>query len=208
MMERGHDTKERILDSTQALILEKGFAATSLDNIIQTTGVTKGAFFHHFTSKADLAQTLILRFAAEDFAMFDEWDRRAEALSDDPYQALMLFLKFFEEWIDGLSKPFAGCMFALYVYESALFSDDVNSFVKQSLEHWQRYYRKKFAAIIAVRPPKLKVRAAELAEMIVAILEGAFILSRSSGQPELISRQSRLFRGYVKLLFDDQRAIA
>ena len=208
MMERGHDTKERILDTSQALILENGFAATSLHNILKTTGVTKGAFFHHFDSKADLAHTLIRRFAADDFAMFDEWDRRADALTDGPLQALMLFLKFFEEWIDGLSKPFAGCMFAVYVYESALFSDDVNDFVKQSLEHWQRYYRKKFAAIIAVRPPKLEVRAAELAEMIVAILEGAFILSRSSGQPELISRQSRLFRGYIKLLFEEPQATA
>ena len=51
MMERGHDTKERILDTSQALILENGFAATSLHNILKTTGVTKGAFFHHFDSK-------------------------------------------------------------------------------------------------------------------------------------------------------------
>ncbi len=203
MAERGEVTKERILKAAQRLVLEKGFSATSLDNVIQAAGVTKGAFFHHFSSKADLAETLIERFADLDFALFDEFDRRAEALSDDPYQSMMLFLKLFEEWLDGLSRPFAGCMFAVYVYESNLFDDKVNDFVKQSLEHWQRYYEKKFAAIIAVRQPKLEVTAAELAEGIVALLEGAFILARSSEKPELITRQSRLFRGYVKLLFDD-----
>ena len=52
----------------------------------------------HFQSKSDLAQKLIERFAANDFAMFDEWDRRADALADDPYQALVLFLKFFDRY--------------------------------------------------------------------------------------------------------------
>ena len=203
MATRGHDTKERILRAAQALVLEKGFSATSVDNIIQATGVTKGAFFHHFKSKADLARQLIERFAKLDFALFEEWDRRADALSDDPYQALIIFLKLFEEWLGNLRQPFAGCLFAVYVYESNLFEPEINDYVNKSLEHWQRFYQRKFEAIIAERPPKLDVSAAELAESIIAILEGAFILARSGKQPDLIARQSRLFRGYVKLLFDE-----
>ncbi|MGI9570869.1 MAG: TetR/AcrR family transcriptional regulator [Desulfobulbia bacterium] len=202
-MSRGQNTKERILDSAQTIVLEKGFSATSLDDIIKATGVTKGAFFHHFASKGDLAHQLVERFAENDFALFDEWDRRAEALSEDPYQALILFLKFFEEWISDQSEPFSGCLFAVYVYESSLFDSDVNDFVKQSLGHWQDYYKKKFDAVYAVRSPKIDVTPDELSETIVAILEGAFILARSYEQPELITRQSRLFRGYLKLLFED-----
>ncbi len=202
-MAQQQNTKERILDSAQKLVLEKGFSATSLEDIIKATGVTKGAFFHHFGSKGDLAHQLVERFAANDFVLFDEWDRRAEALSDDPYQALILFIKFFEEWINNQSEPFSGCLFAVYVYESSLFDSDVNDFVKQSLGHWQDYYRKKFEAVFAVRKPKLEVTPDELAETIVAILEGAFILARAYEQPELINRQSRLFRGYLELLFED-----
>jgi len=205
-MARGQDTRDRILDTAQSLILKKGFSATSLDDILKETGVTKGAFFHHFQSKGDLAQRLVERFAQNDFAMMDEWDRRAEALSDNPYQAVILFLKFFEEWLDGLSEPFAGCLFAVYVYESRLFDANVNDFVKQSFEHWQSYYEKKFDAIFAVRKPRLDVTANELAETIISILEGAFILARSYGEPDLITRQSRLFRGYLKLLFEDAPA--
>jgi TetR/AcrR family transcriptional repressor of nem operon len=202
-MARGQDTKERILESAQSLVLEKGFSGTSLDDIIKSTGVTKGAFFHHFKSKGDLAHRLMERFAANDFAMFDEWDRRAETLSDDPYQALVIFIKLFEEWLDALNEPFAGCLFAVYVYESMQFEASVNELVKQSFEHWQKYYVKKFDAIIATRKPKLNVTSEELAEHIVAVLEGAFVLSRATGQPELITRQSRLFRSYLKLLFED-----
>ena len=205
-MARGQDTRDRILDTAQSLIMERGFSATSLDDILKATGVTKGAFFHHFKSKGDLAQKLVERFATDDFAMFDEWDRRAEALSEDPYQAIVLFLKFFEEWLDNLDEPFAGCLFAVYVYESTLFDTNVNEFVKQSFEHWQKYYERKFDAVLAVRKPRLEITARELAETIIAILEGAFILARSYGEPELITRQSRLFRGYLKLVFEEEPA--
>ncbi len=208
MADRGEITKERIFDAAQTQVLEKGFAATSIDDIIKATGMTKGAFFHHFRSKSDLARQLVERFADNDFKMFDEWDRRAEALADDPYQALVLFLKQFEDWLDNLAEPFAGCMFAVYVYESQQFDDQVNDFIKQSFIRWQAYYEKKFDAVLAVRRPKLDVTARELAETIVAVLEGAFILARSHQDPALTTRQSRLFRDYLKLLFEDQPATA
>ena len=208
MIARGQDTKERILGTAQTLVLDKGFSATTLDDIIRSAGVTKGAFFHHFSSKSDLAKKLVERFAAMDFSAFDEWDRRADALGEDPYQSLILFIKLFEEWLDDLPEPFAGCMFAIYVYESRQFDAEVNDFIKESFERWQNYYEKKFEAVLASRRPKLDVTARELAETIVSILEGAFILSRSYGERELITRQSRLFRDYLKLLFEDEPAAA
>lgn len=202
MAERGQDTRNRILDTTQTLVLEKGFSATSIDDILKAADVTKGAFFHHFRSKADLARTLVQRFAENDFAMLDEWSRRADTLADDPYQALLIFIKLFEDWFDTLPEPFAGCLFAVYVYESRVFDSAVNDFVSESLRRWQTYYERKLAEVVAARPPKIEVTAAELAEVMISQLEGAFILARSHGEPEIITRQSRLFRSYLKLLFE------
>jgi len=203
MTERGQDTKERILATAQTLVLDKGFSATSLDDIIKSTGVTKGAFFHHFRSKGDLAINLVERFAENDFQLFDEFDARADALSDDPCQALHLFLRLFEEWLDNLEKPFAGCLFAVYVYESRMFDEEVNEFIRLSFARWQTYYEKKFAAVLATRQPRIDVTASQLAEAMVSLLEGAFILSRAYHDRHLITRQSRLFRDYLKLLFED-----
>jgi TetR/AcrR family transcriptional repressor of nem operon len=203
MAGRGTDTKERILDTAEALVLEKGFSATSLDDIISATGLTKGAFFHHFRSKSDLARKLVERFAANDFALFDEWSRRAETLADDPYQAAVLFIKFFEEWLANLPTPFAGCLFAAYVYEHDAFEADINAFVRSSLERWQSYYERLFAAVLAERRAKSDITARELAETYVSAMEGAFILARAYKEPDLIVRQSRLFREHLKLLFED-----
>jgi AcrR family transcriptional regulator len=41
-------TRTALLDSAEALFAEKGFAATSLDEIVSAARVTKGALYHHF----------------------------------------------------------------------------------------------------------------------------------------------------------------
>jgi TetR/AcrR family transcriptional repressor of nem operon len=68
----GTATKERILAAAQRLVIDHGFAATSLDQVIAASGTSKGAFFHHFTSKLDLARSLVDRYAAADLAHLDE----------------------------------------------------------------------------------------------------------------------------------------
>lgn len=206
--EKGLDTKSRILATAKKLVLEKGFAGTSLDEILKGTGVTKGAFFHHFRSKAELGRKLVERFADDDFELFDTFTSRAAALADNPLQEVLIFLKLFDEWLDELPEPFAGCMFAVYVYENQQFDPEINEFIAKSFRRWAAYYEDKFAGVLAARRPAVEISAEELAEMAVSLLEGAFILSRAYKEPGLIARQSRLFQSFLRLLFADQPAAA
>ena len=59
MPKDGTATRERILAAAEYLVIENGFAATSLDQVIKASGSSKGAFFHHFDSKRDLARALV-----------------------------------------------------------------------------------------------------------------------------------------------------
>src|SRR5580700_9360973 len=47
--------RQKLLDAALSLIREKGYSATSVDELCAQAGVTKGAFFHHFRSKDALA---------------------------------------------------------------------------------------------------------------------------------------------------------
>ena len=48
-------TVEKILNAAAALFAEKGYAHTTLQDIIDATGLSKGAVYHHFQSKEEIA---------------------------------------------------------------------------------------------------------------------------------------------------------
>jgi AcrR family transcriptional regulator len=52
-------TRERLLGEAQRLFRERGYAATSLEQVAEAAGVTKGAIYGHFSSKEDLLLTAI-----------------------------------------------------------------------------------------------------------------------------------------------------
>jgi TetR/AcrR family transcriptional regulator, transcriptional repressor for nem operon len=71
---------------------------------------------------------------------------------------------------------------------------------------WQQLYEVKLQALLAARPPTLPTSARELAEMIVTLIEGGFVMGNAYGDPGLLARQSRPFRQYLQLLFVPERA--
>lgn len=53
--------REEILDAAQALFTQKGYDATSIQDIIQAVGIAKGTFYHYFRSKLELLDAVIER---------------------------------------------------------------------------------------------------------------------------------------------------
>jgi AcrR family transcriptional regulator len=51
---RAEATREGLLAAARRLFGERGFAATSLDDVVAAAGVTKGALYHHFADKEAL----------------------------------------------------------------------------------------------------------------------------------------------------------
>ena len=201
MADKGTETRERILAAAEPLILRRGFTGTSLDDIVKATRLTKGAFFHHFRDKADLARALVERYARNDYELFERFAAEAEAASDDPLGQTLHFLKLFEDFIENLPEPIAGCVFAAYTYESLQFEPSIHAFIAQSFRRWAALYEKKFEAVLARRRPARPATARELADTIMAIIEGGFILSRSFNDPIIVARLARQFRQYLELLF-------
>ncbi len=198
---KGEATRDRILEAAQTLILEKGYSGATLDDILRATKMTKGAFFHHFKGKADLARAVVERFASRDFALFRTWSERADKLSDDPLERVFIFLRFFEEFLDELGRPFPGCVFASYTYESRQFDAEILAFIRTSLEEWTSLYEEKLEALVKARPPRVDTSARALAEMIVTIIEGGFVMANALDDARWVQRQSAQYRAYLRLLF-------
>jgi TetR/AcrR family transcriptional repressor of nem operon len=58
-MSKAAATKQLILNKSLELIYKNGYQSTSVDEIIATTNVTKGAFFYHFKSKEEMGLAII-----------------------------------------------------------------------------------------------------------------------------------------------------
>jgi len=208
MARKSTDTRERIIEAARALVMEKGFAATSIDEILASAGLTKGAFFHYFKGKRDLARELVEWHARKDLGMFEGLAADAETRTDDPLERVTYFLEAFETIVTNLDDPSPGCMYAVYTYESMQFEPAVRDFVADVLRRWTSIYVRLFQDVIDRYPPALPVTARQLAEMIVSIIEGGLILQRAYGEGRMTGRQSQQFRNYLTLLFGEPVSLA
>ena len=59
--EEAQETRARILDTAEKVFMVKGVSRTSLDDIAEAAGVTRGAIYWHFKNKADLFDAMMLR---------------------------------------------------------------------------------------------------------------------------------------------------
>src|ERR1700759_1712648 len=66
-----HSSKTKLLDAAMTVIRSKGYTATTVDDVCQAAGMTKGSFFHHFKSKEELALAAADRFAEQAAQRFE-----------------------------------------------------------------------------------------------------------------------------------------
>ena len=62
---RSARTRGALLQAARELFAEKGFAATGREEIAERAGVTRGALYHHFASKTELAAAVVEQLEGE-----------------------------------------------------------------------------------------------------------------------------------------------
>jgi AcrR family transcriptional regulator len=74
--------REELIDCAQRLFLAQGYEKTTINDVIAATGLSKGAFYHHFRSKEDLLAAITERFARQSLAVVTalQADRSLDAL--------------------------------------------------------------------------------------------------------------------------------
>lgn len=59
------ERRDQLVDCARALFFERGYEATTINDIITRAGVSKGGFYHHFSSKEEILEALSVRLAEE-----------------------------------------------------------------------------------------------------------------------------------------------
>ena len=200
-LSKGAQTRERLLDIAQDAVLNKGFAATSIDEIIAEAGLTKSGFFYHFKDKNDLAKALLQRYLDHEWEVFDRLFKQADTLSEDPLHSFLIFLKLLADTLADLPNGHPGCLVASYIYQEHLFSRDVRNMTTEGHLIWRKRFGERFRGIAERYPLKLEVDLEDLADMLSTVADGGIILSKSLREPSLLPRQIMHYRRFVQAVF-------
>jgi TetR/AcrR family transcriptional repressor of nem operon len=195
----GTATRQRILDTAQRLVIEQGYNATSLDQVIAESSSSKGAFFHHFSSKADLAEQLVERYVVSDLAELDAGLAAATGI-DDPGARVVAFLRFYEDGADELMSAQSACLFAAMLAEREFSGSAINRQVAATELAWRAAFVDLLRPAIAVHRPGLDIDVDALADHLFTTFEGGFILCRTLETEAAMRGQLRVFRQLVEAL--------
>jgi AcrR family transcriptional regulator len=203
-----NETRERLLAAAEEAVLAKGFAATSIEELIAAVGITKSGFFYHFKDKGELAKALLVRYLENDKAILDELFRRADELNDDPLHGFLVGLKLFAEMMESLPVAHPGCLAASYAYQDQLFNREIRELNAQGVLAWRVRFRERLDLIAGRYPPRIAVDLDALADMAATLVEGAIVLSRVLGDGSMLPKQVLLYRDFIRAVFapPDERA--
>jgi AcrR family transcriptional regulator len=195
------DTRERILEAAESAVLAKGFAATSIDELIAAVGITKSGFFYHFKDKGALAKGMLLRYLEQDKAILDDMFRRADELNEDPLHGFLVGLRMFAEMMASLPEVHPGCLAASFCYQDQLFNREIRELNAAGILAWRTRVRERLDLIAKHYPPRQNVDLDALADMMTTLVEGGLILGRALKDGSILPRQVLLYRDFVRAVF-------
>ena len=198
---KGTSARERLLALAETAVLEKGFAATSIDELIAGAGITKSGFFYHFKDKSELAKALMRRYIDENNTIFTDIFRRADQLNEDPLHGFLVALRLLAEAMADLPGTHPGCLVASFVYQDQLLSREVRELTLQGVQGWRRLFGERLAAIAERYPPRIAINLDDLADMANTLVDGGIILSRLTRDKQVLPQQVLLYREFVRAVF-------
>lgn len=199
----GTATRVRILDAAEKLFETNGFAGTPVEAIIEASGTSKGAFFHHFESKRALSHALVERYVEADLGMLQA-GLDAVAHLTDPVDRVLGFLRHYERWAIELVSADSACLYIAVLTERDLLDDATSGAVERAIREWREGFAALLRPALSARGLRRRICPEDLADHLFATFEGGYLMCRSLRSPEPMRRQLRVLRQLVEGLLAER----
>ena len=189
--------RQKLLDAAMAVIREKGYVATTVDELCARAGVAKGSFFHHFPDKEALAVAAANYWSATTGALFASAPYHAHK---DALDRVLGYIDFRRALLKGEVPDFT-CVVGTMVQEVY----GTNPAIRDACDASISTHAEKVEADIAEAMKERGIRAGWTAKSLAlhtqAVLQGAFILAKAKGGAEIAVSSVDHLRRYIELLF-------
>jgi TetR/AcrR family transcriptional repressor of nem operon len=192
-----HESKTRILEAALRVIRTKGYTATRIEDVCEAAGLTKGSFFHHFSTKEELA-----------IAAADYWSEVTSALfaeapfhrPTDPLERLLAYVDFRKTLLKGELPEFT-CLLGTMTQEI----HDTHPAIRRACERSISAHASTLIPDIEAAIKQHGLRAIWTAESLALFtqgtLQGAFILAKAKQSVGAAVDAIDHLHRYLELLF-------
>ncbi|MEW6554763.1 MAG: TetR family transcriptional regulator C-terminal domain-containing protein [Actinomycetota bacterium] len=176
---RGEKTRRRIVGHATLLMYEKGFARTTVDDVIAAAGVTKGSFYFHFASKEELGYAVIENASSHILGRMRESLDRHDLT---PYERVEAMLRCSQDIVEAADCS-RGCILGNLALETSHSNDAFRERIARAFHDWSR--------LIASELEKMRLEgelpqdfdSASYADFAISALEGGIMISKVTQDP-------------------------
>jgi len=173
-MTKGEMTRQKIIEQAAPLFNRLGYAGCSMQDIMAATGLEKGGLYRHFSSKEELAEE------AFRYSLAKVTEARQEGMDGikGSVEQLGFMIRRFVEFRSIIP---GGCP----LLNTAIDADDGNPALRKLVQEAVQQWKAKIGRIVRAGIERGEIRAdvepRSIANIMIAALEGALMISRLEG---------------------------
>ncbi len=191
-------TKEALLETAQGLMLSKGYSATSIDDICKAANLTKGGFFHYFSSKEDLGKAVLERYT---LSMFQLARNASFSKKSDPLQRVYGYIDFMIELAKDPARR-SGCLLGNFAQVLSDTHPEIRSQCETYFNKWVDMLKHELDQVKTAHRIKHAIDTRGIADHFVALFEGSLMLAKTRQDLDVVANNLHHFKTYLKNIFD------
>src|SRR5215471_12653057 len=188
------NTRDRLIDSARYLFWERGFAGTSMADLLAHAGVNSGSFYHFFESKEALLRAVLEGYL---YALRPMVVDPAFATTEEPVARIFAILAGYRERILSTDCKY-GCPLGRLALEIDPENRPAHKLIAENFRGWIGAVRECVELIKDRLPESTDPEA--LSTYVLAVMEGGVMLSRSYGSVEPFDRAVKQLQEHFRLL--------
>ena len=196
MMSKAERTKQFIIEKTAPIFNAKGYAGTSMYDLTEATGLTKGSIYGNFENKDDVA----LAAFDHNYSLIVEYLRKQIELCPNMVDRLLVYPKTYRHFLE-LPILKAGCP----ILNTSTEADDTHPLLRKkaiaALGFWKKAIEKSITTGIERNEIKASTDATAFSFLLMALIEGAVMQAKVTGSSEVL----HVTMDYLERMINDLR---
>ena len=193
-------TPKILIDITFKLLYKKGYCATSLQDILSLSELTKGAMYYHFENKNDLVLATMIHHI--DAILISQWIEPLED-SDNPKKAIIEQIKSFYRAYEDKNHFLDikhGCPLSNFVLDMSDKDKLFFTYLKSVYKRWEEAVKKALEKSIELKQTNTNFDPDKQALFIISCIEGVIGTAKAFNDLKTLENGFDTLNDYIELL--------